>query len=124
MNFAPHWRLDLRLIAFAAVVVGAVTILFGGLPAWRAATADSADALKADGGTTTGGPRRTWAQALLVVAQVGVSVALVATSLLVMRSLAATRSFDLGFDTRGLIVAEPYRASIRTSYPASNSVAS
>ena len=45
-----------------------------------------------------------------MVAQVGVSVALVATSLLVMRSLAATRSFDLGFDTRGLIVAEPYRS--------------
>jgi predicted permease len=111
-NFAPGWRLDLRLIAFATAVVGAVTLLFGGLPAWRAATANSADALKIDGVTTTSGPRRTWAQALLVVAQVGVSVALVSTSLLVMRSLAVTRSFDLGFDTAGLVIAEPNMANL------------
>jgi predicted permease len=111
-SFAPGWTLDARLVAFAAAVVGAVTVLFGGLPAWRAATSDSTETLKTDGVTTTGGPRRTWAQGLLVVAQVSVSVALVATSLLVTRSLAAGRAFDVGFDTDGLVIAEPNMANL------------
>ena len=82
-NFSPARATDLRLVLFAAGIVGMVTVLFGGLPALRAATADVAEPLKADGATTTPAARRTWAQAALVIAQVGVSVALVATSLLV-----------------------------------------
>jgi predicted permease len=111
-NFTPAWSLDTRLVLFAAVVIGVVTLLFGGLPAVRAATADSAAVLKTDGVTTTGSPRRTWAQSALVIGQVGVSVALVATSLLVTRSLAASRAFDVGFDTSGLVIAAPNLANL------------
>ena len=111
-NFAPSQAVDLRLVLFSTAIVGLVTVLFGGVPALRAAAADAAEPLKAEGGTTTGGARRSWAQAALVVAQVSVSVALVATSLLVTRSLAAHRAFDVGFDTDGLVIAQPDMANL------------
>jgi predicted permease len=111
-NFAPARTTDVRLVLFSAAIVGLVTLLFGGLPALRAASADAAEPLKADGTTTTGSARRTWAQAVLVIAQVAVSVALVATSLLVTRSLAATRSFDVGFDAEHLVIAKPNLANL------------
>ncbi len=111
-NFSPPRATDLRLVLFAAGIVGMVTLLFGGLPALRAATAEVAEPLKADGATTTPAARRTWAQAALVIAQVGVSVALVATSLMVTRSLAASRAFDLGFDAANLVIATPNMANL------------
>jgi predicted permease len=111
-NFSPARTVDVRFVLFSAAVVGLVTVLFGGMPALRAATADSTEPLKADGVTTMGSAHRTRSQAVLVIAQVSVSVALVATSLLVTRSLAAARAFDVGFDTERLVIAQPNMANL------------
>ena len=99
-NFSPSTEFDLRLILFSTAIIFAITFLFGGLPAMRAARVDIATPLKDETITMTGGARRAWAQAALVAAQVAVSVALVVSSAMLARSLSASRSFDVGFGRR------------------------
>ena len=111
-NFSPAASFDWRLILFSTAIVFAITFLFGGLPAMRAARVDIATPLKDDTITMTGGARRTWAQATLVAAQVAVSVALVVTGAMLTRSLSASRSFDVGFDTANLTIATPAMANV------------
>jgi predicted permease len=104
-NLGTNISLDWRVLGFAAGVAGLVTVLFGGLPAWRAARIDVTTPLKEDGSTTTGSRRRSLAQGTLVVAQVAVSLTLLVSAGLLIRSLNAATSFDVGFDPTGLVVA-------------------
>jgi putative ABC transport system permease protein len=105
-NIGPNLVLDWRVLGFAALVAGMVTILFGGWPAWRAARVDVTTPLKEDGNTATGGRRRAFAQGALVVVQVAVSLTLLVSAGLLIRSLSAASAFDIGFDTTGLVVAQ------------------
>jgi predicted permease len=111
-NFSPARDFDIRLMLFSTAVVAAVTMLFGGWPAARAARVDVAGPLKEDTVTSTGSARRAWAQAGLVAAQVAVSVALVMSSALLTRSLTAANAFDLGFDSTNLFIATPRMANL------------
>jgi predicted permease len=105
-NVSPDLSLDGRVLAFAVAMAGVTTILFGGLPAVRAARSDVATPLKDDGISATGSRRRVWAQGTLVVAQVAVSLMLLVSAGLLVRSLNAASRFDIGVDTRGLMLAE------------------
>jgi len=111
-NFSPANQFDSRLILFSTLIVFAITALFGGLPAIRAARIDAAAPLKEDTVTSTAGGRRVWAQAVLVATQVAVSVALVVSAAMLTRSLSASRAFDVGFDTSRLMIATPTLANI------------
>jgi predicted permease len=104
-NLQPNLALDARVLAFTAAVAGGAAILFGLLPAARAARVDVSGPLKEDGVTVAGGRRRAWAQSVLVVAQVAVSLALLISAGLLVRSLSAAGAFDLGFDPTDLTVA-------------------
>ena len=105
-NIGPNLTLDCRVLGFAAVVAGLITALFGGLPALRAARVDITAPLKEDGNTATGSRRRAIAQSTLVVAQVAVSLTLLVSAGLLIRSLNAASAFDIGFDPGGLFVAQ------------------
>ena len=111
-NFSPTYGFDIRLILFSAVIVFAVTLLFGGWPATRAARTDVTTPLKEDGVTTTAGAKRVRAQAVLVAAQVAVSVALLVSGTMLARSLSASRAFDVGFDTSNLMIATPAMVNV------------
>jgi predicted permease len=111
-NFSPALGVDIRLLAFSAVSVGVATLLFGGLPALRAARSDVAASFKDESATSTGTSRKVWAQAVLVATQVAVSVALLVSGALLGRSLAASRAFDIGFETRNLVIATPNMANL------------
>jgi predicted permease len=111
-NFAPSYGFDIRLIGFSAAIIFAVTVMFGGWPATRAARTDVAAPLKEDGVTITAGAKRVWAQAVLVAAQVAVSVALLVSGTMLARSLSASRSFDVGFETSNLMIATPSMANV------------
>ena len=111
-NFSPATGVDVRILGFSALVIGAVTLLFGGLPALRAARIDVATPLKDESAGSTGTQRKVWAQAVLVATQVAVSVALLVSGALLGRSLAASRAFDVGFDTRNLVIATPNMANL------------
>lgn len=104
-NLRPDLALDWRVLAFWTALTALVTVLFGGVPAWRAARVDAAAPLKEDGNTLAGSRRRSVAQSGLVVVQVAVSLALLASAGSLVRSLDVARSFDLGFDVRNLLVA-------------------
>ena len=105
-NIGPNLSVDWRVLTFATLVTALVTILFGGLPALRAAQVDVTTPLKEDGNTATGSRRRSMAQSTLVVVQVAVSLALLVSAGLLVRSLSTASRFEIGFDTTDLVVAQ------------------
>jgi predicted permease len=105
-NLDPNVPFDARVLAFTALVAIGTAVLAGGLPAWRAARLDITTPLKEGGLPVIGGPRRSLAQGVLVVAQVAVSVGLLVSGGLLARSLAAASAFPPGFDASNLVIAQ------------------
>jgi putative ABC transport system permease protein len=97
-------ELDLRVLAFTAVITLATGILFGLLPALQTATARSA-ALHGSGRTTAGGTRH-WLGRSLVAGEFALSLMLMIGAALLLRSFARLQSVDPGFDPSRLIVAQ------------------
>jgi len=92
-----------RTAAFALMLSAAVGILFGILPALRAAAAVPATMLASTSRTVS--PRSAGRGALVGI-QVALCVALLATSGLLARSLTRALSIDLGLRTEGVTLAE------------------
>jgi predicted permease len=96
-----NWRLPLgpgwRVLAFTAVVTAAATCLFGLAPAWSATRVDVQTALQGNQRSHTGGSQRQLLGRALVVAQISVSLVLLAGSSLLVRSLWSLRHQDFGF---------------------------
>jgi putative ABC transport system permease protein len=99
LNLEPDWR----MFGFTAAVAAAACLLFGLLPALRAARAQPNVALKTGGRGLTAGGERLLAQRTLIVAQVVVSLVLVFGALLFARSLRNLANIDLGINARNLI---------------------
>jgi len=100
------------LYTFAAVVL--CTLLAGALPAFALSSRGVADALKwsGRGGDASRGAR---ARGILVVAEVALTLALVISSALELRSFLALTAQPLGFDPRGLQAANVQLPSDATS---------
>jgi len=88
---------DTRVLAFAMVTSCATAVLFGLLPALRATGIDSLRALKTGGGADRGIARIPLGRTL-VVTQIVVSLVLLVTAGLFVRSLLNLREIELGFD--------------------------
>jgi putative ABC transport system permease protein len=102
-------RMDGEVLAFAAAVMAATTILFGIAPAIRASRVDAADALKS--GARTGSSREhTLAQRFLVVAEVALCLMLLAGAGLLLKSFRRVFEVNPGFRAEGL-------ASLQVSLP-------
>jgi predicted permease len=87
---------DERVLAFTMLVSCATAVLFGLLPALRAARLDPLPALKVSGGP--GGTVRIPLRRTLVVTQIAVSLVLLVVAGLFVRSLLKLKDIDLGFD--------------------------
>jgi putative ABC transport system permease protein len=88
-----------------AVGASLVTALVAGIfPAWRSSRTELAEALKQGGRSTTSGGR--WMRRGLVVAEVTLSVALLITLTLLVRSLSNLLSVNPGFNPNQVLVAE------------------
>lgn len=96
-------QLDGRLIAICAVTALATAALYALVPALRLRSVDLASAWRHDPRTTTSG-RTTSVRSALLVLQVGLSLVLLAGSVLVGRALMEARSIDPGFDLSRLVV--------------------
>ena len=94
--------LDLRVLAFSAVVTLTTPILFGLLPAWRVARGSLASSLK-DGGRGGSGRRNLRTRRILVVAEVTLALVLVTGTGLMVRSLGEVLRVDLGFESDGML---------------------
>jgi len=98
--------IDPTVLAFAVCVSLAAVLLFAMLPAWKAASSARGGALGAASRRTTGTSRLS---ASLVVAEVMLSVVLVAGAGLMLRSLWEIYNDDVGFDPHGALT---FRISI------------
>ena len=98
-------RVDATVFAFVAMVALLALFGFGLLPAWRTARADPALALQdeARGGTT--GRARSRARGVLVVAEVGLSLMLLAGAALLLESIRRLSHVDPTIDIDKLVTA-------------------
>jgi putative ABC transport system permease protein len=97
-------RIDGTVLLFSLGLSLACTLLVGLVPALHASRLDLSEALKQGGsrGATSGGPR---VRAALVVAEVALSVVLLAAAGLLLRSFQQLQRTDLGFTTDRVVVA-------------------
>ena len=91
------------ILLFTLVVSVLTGVLFGIAPAWMTSRTDPADALRGIGRSVGG--RRSWAQRLLVIAQISVTVVLLSAAALLGRSLRNLQHQDFGFDTQHRYIA-------------------
>jgi predicted permease len=95
---------DRRLLLFTTVVTVATGLLFGLLPALRAARTDLSSALKAASGAVQSQPAQRLLGKTLVVVQVALSIVLLVGAGLFLRTLHNLRSIDIGFDSEGVLL--------------------
>ena len=104
--------LDWRVLCFAIGLTFATTALFGVGPALAAARIDPADGLK-KGATRGVTPGRGRVRDALVVAEITLTVLLLAAGGLLFRSYAAVLSVDPGFSPQNLLVAQTFPSRTR-----------
>jgi predicted permease len=96
---------DMRVVLFTIGVAVVAGLLFGLLPAWRSASRGEA-ALRESAATVTGSRSGTRTMRALITLQVAVCLCLLVLAGLLTRSLRNVRSFDPGFETSGLVLAQ------------------
>ena len=97
--------LDGWVMAFTGVLAVVTSVLFGLWPAWTASRAEIQLALKsgAHGSSDAPGARRS--RELLIVAEVALTLVLLSTAALVLKSFAKTMALSLGFEPHNLLTA-------------------
>lgn len=101
LNLSLDWRIFGFMVALAVLSC----LLFGLVPALRATRNSPAAAMKADGRGITSTRERFGLQRVLVVSQIALSLVLVLTSLLFIRSFTKLMAIDPGFREEGVLVA-------------------
>jgi predicted permease len=98
-------RMDLTVVLFALGLSLVSTMIFGLAPALHVSRLDLSDGLKQGGSKATGSRTATRLRSALVVAEVALSVVLLAAAGLLLRSFQALQDQDLGFTTERVLVA-------------------
>ncbi|HEY3516281.1 MAG TPA: FtsX-like permease family protein, partial [Gammaproteobacteria bacterium] len=106
MTALAEVQLDSTVVAFTFGLSAATALLFGLAPALQLRSRKLADALRhgASGTVRGGGGQRL--RKLLVVAQMAMSVVLLVSAGLLVRSVIYLQNVDLGFDTNNLFTAQ------------------
>jgi predicted permease len=99
-------RLDLVPLAFAAVVTMVCALLCSILPAWRAASVDPGDSLKAGSHTTTAAGRWTAVRSWLVGGEVALTTVLLLVGGLLIASFVNVLRIDRGFSTASVVAGD------------------
>lgn len=100
---AIDFQFDSRVLVFSLVISIATIVFFGLAPAWMSTRPDLVAALKGEAAFGLSGrrwPLRNW----LVVAEVALSMTLLASAGVLVRSFANTRTGDLGFGRKQLLL--------------------
>lgn len=111
--------LDLPMVAFTMVIALATGIVFGIVPAF-VSTGHAIDALR-DGGRHGGGRRLHVVLRTLVVAEVAISLVLLAGASLLLRSFVKLQSVDPGFRADGVLTAAVQLPALRYDLPGAES---
>jgi putative ABC transport system permease protein len=108
----PVWMritIDPTVLVFTAVIAVASGVLFGLAPAWQSTRIDLLSVIK--DGSRGGSGRTGWLKGTLVVSEVALSVVLLVSAALLVRSFQKLLAVDPGFATERVITASvsPYR---------------
>jgi predicted permease len=98
-------RIDTTVLVFACALSLISTLLFGLVPALQASRLNVSDALKRGGSKLTASRASIRLRSGLVVAEVALSIVLLVTAGLLVRSLLALQHVDLGFTKGRVLVA-------------------
>jgi putative ABC transport system permease protein len=98
-------RMDSTVLLFTVVICAVTSVLFGLVPALRAAGTDPQEHLKSGGRGGGAGDRRR-ARSLLIVAEVALSVVLLVGAGLLIRSFIALQRVDPGYDGSDVLTFE------------------
>jgi putative ABC transport system permease protein len=101
---APDVRFDHRVVLFGVVAALATGLLFGLVPALRAAKTDVVAVLRDEGRGHSAGGRVSLLRKCLVATQVALSVVLVVAAGLMARSLANAERVELGVDAERIAI--------------------
>lgn len=99
-----YFEFDSRVLVFSFLVSMATVLFFGLAPSWRAARPDLVPALKGESAFGDSGHGRWHVRNWLVIAQVAVSMTLLVSAGVLVRSFANTRISDLGFGRKPLLL--------------------
>lgn len=94
--------LDGRVMAFTAAVSLLTALLFGLIPAWHASRSGRAVSLKSEERTIAGANVMRWRSALMVL-ELSVSMMLLVSAGLLLRSFLVVRGVDVGFDATHVV---------------------
>ncbi|HTI40060.1 MAG TPA: FtsX-like permease family protein, partial [Vicinamibacterales bacterium] len=97
--------MDARVFAFTAAVAGGAALVFGLAPALRSTRLSLSATMKSGGRGTTDGRERFGLRRALVVAQVALSLVLITSALLLVRTYHNLVSADPGFRQDGVVIA-------------------
>ena len=103
--------IDYRVLLFTLGVAVASGLLFGLLPAWRLTRTDPQQSMRAGGRGTTDSGAKQRLQSFLVMAEVGLSLTLLAVAGLLVASFTRLIGVDRGFDVQNVLTAKVNLAS-------------
>jgi putative ABC transport system permease protein len=98
-------RIDGAVFTFTALLAVVTSILFGLWPAWQMSRADAQSALKAGAHGVSDTPAARRSRELLIIVELALTLVLLSTAALVLRSFSKAVSTQLGFDSRNLLTA-------------------
>jgi predicted permease len=97
--------LDLRLVGFVAVLASACAVLFSLAPALRATRVSLVAGLQEGGrGSGAAARQRGGLSAALVIGQIALSMVLLTTAVLLIRSVRQLQHVELGFNPRNVVI--------------------
>ena len=96
-------RIDTSVILYTSLASLVTGLMFGAAPALQSAAATAGEFLKERGRTESQGARGRRLRAAFAIAEVAVALVLVIGAGLLVRSVIAMNSVDLGFDPRGIL---------------------
>ena len=98
-------RLNVPVLVFSLAAAVLTALVFGLAPAIQTARRNVVDSLKDSGKGVSGGFRRSWLRNGLVIAEVALSLTLLAGAGLLMRSFIVMQRVDLGLNPDNILVA-------------------
>jgi predicted permease len=94
-----------RSVLLATLFIALITgVIFGVLPALRSSSLQPVSVLKEESGSTTGGLRKARLSSILVVAQVAMSLLLLVSAGLFIRSVQLAQGFNPGFNPHNVLL--------------------
>lgn len=101
---AINGYLDLNVIAATMLLAILASVICGAFPAWRSSRVSPAEVLKEEAGSVSSGIHNQFLLSGLVVAQISLSLALLITAGLFMRTLRNATESDPGFDRTHILL--------------------